>query len=174
MDVLSRAGIPFLVGGAFAFVHQAGIDRSTKDLDIFVRPSDVHPLLNACKGMVQDAVIGGENRDTVTMLGWISPERAAAIASDPSCGTDLARLSRDPAVRDHIRRALEAHNHSASSSNRVSAFVLLEQPPSLGSGEITDKAYVNQRAVLKNRAALVDELYRQSVSPRVIAIDEQV
>ena len=27
MDVLSRAGIPFLVGGAFAFVHQAGIDH---------------------------------------------------------------------------------------------------------------------------------------------------
>nr|MBA3554096.1 hypothetical protein [Gemmatimonadales bacterium] len=48
MDVLSRAGVPFLVGGTFAFVHQAGIDRSTKDLDIFVRPGDVHPLLGAC------------------------------------------------------------------------------------------------------------------------------
>jgi hypothetical protein len=48
MDVLSRAGVPFLVGGAFAFVHQAGIDRWTKDLDIFVRPGDVHRLLGAC------------------------------------------------------------------------------------------------------------------------------
>ncbi len=48
MEVLSRAGIPFLVGGAFAFVHQAGIDRSTKDLDIFVRPRDVQRLLEAC------------------------------------------------------------------------------------------------------------------------------
>ncbi len=47
MDVLSRAGVPFLVGGAFAFVHQTGIDRSTKDLDIFVRPGDVHRLLGA-------------------------------------------------------------------------------------------------------------------------------
>jgi hypothetical protein len=48
MDTLNRAGVPFLVGGTFAFVHQAGIDRSTKDLDIFVRPSDVHRLLDAC------------------------------------------------------------------------------------------------------------------------------
>ena len=48
MEVLSRAGVPFLVGGTFAFVHQAGIDRSTKDLDIFVRPGDVHRLLGAC------------------------------------------------------------------------------------------------------------------------------
>ena len=38
MEVLTRARVPFLVGGTFAFVHQAGIDRSTKDLDIFVRP----------------------------------------------------------------------------------------------------------------------------------------
>jgi hypothetical protein len=48
MDVLKRADVPFLVGGAFAFLHQAGIDRSTKDLDIFVRPRDVHRLLDAC------------------------------------------------------------------------------------------------------------------------------
>ena len=47
MEFLARASIPFLVGGAFAFVHQAGIDRSTKDLDIFVRPADVHRLLRA-------------------------------------------------------------------------------------------------------------------------------
>ena len=48
MEVLTRAQVPFLVGGAFAFVHQAGIDRSTKDLDIFVRPRDVHRLLEVC------------------------------------------------------------------------------------------------------------------------------
>jgi hypothetical protein len=47
MEFLARANVPFLVGGAFAFVHQAGIDRSTKDLDIFVRPSDVQSLLRA-------------------------------------------------------------------------------------------------------------------------------
>jgi hypothetical protein len=47
MEFLAKANVPFLVGGAFAFVHQAGIDRFTKDLDIFVRPSDVQRLLRA-------------------------------------------------------------------------------------------------------------------------------
>ncbi len=55
MEVLSRANVPFLVGGAFAFVHQAGIDRSTKDLDIFVRPSDVQRLLQASAGAGYEA-----------------------------------------------------------------------------------------------------------------------
>ena len=50
MEVLSRAGVPFLVGGTFAFVHQAGIDRSTKDLDIFVRPGDVHRAPGRLRG----------------------------------------------------------------------------------------------------------------------------
>jgi hypothetical protein len=48
MEVLRRGEVPFLVGGTFAFVHQTGIDRSTKDLDIFVRPGDVHRLLEVC------------------------------------------------------------------------------------------------------------------------------
>src|SRR5215208_5315558 len=48
MEVLNRARVPFLVGGAFAFIHQAGIDKSTKDLDIFARPRDVQRLLEAC------------------------------------------------------------------------------------------------------------------------------
>jgi hypothetical protein len=47
MEVLNRASVPFLVGGAFAFIHQAGIDKSTKDLDIFARPRDVQRLLEA-------------------------------------------------------------------------------------------------------------------------------
>lgn len=48
MEVLNGAGVPFLVGGAFAFIHQAGIDKSTKDLDVFARPRDVQRLLEAC------------------------------------------------------------------------------------------------------------------------------
>jgi feruloyl-CoA synthase len=32
-------------------------------------------------------------------------------------------------------------------------------PPSLDRGELTDKGSVNQRAVLANRAALVDAVY---------------
>jgi hypothetical protein len=37
---LNRCGIPFLVGGAFAYSRYSGIDRNTKDLDLFMRPVD--------------------------------------------------------------------------------------------------------------------------------------
>jgi hypothetical protein len=55
MELLTRAGIPFLIGGAFAFVHQTGIDKSTKDLDIFVRPSDIQRVIDVCKRAGIDA-----------------------------------------------------------------------------------------------------------------------
>ena len=41
LTLLEASGIPFLVGGTFAFARYTNIDRPTKDLDIFVRPSDL-------------------------------------------------------------------------------------------------------------------------------------
>src|SRR5687767_7962490 len=40
VHMLKEANVDFLVGGAFAFVRYTGIDRETKDLDVFVRRSD--------------------------------------------------------------------------------------------------------------------------------------
>jgi hypothetical protein len=37
---LRQAGIEFLVGGAYSFARHTGIERHTKDFDIFLRPAD--------------------------------------------------------------------------------------------------------------------------------------
>lgn len=42
---LSGARVPFLVGGAFAFARYVGIERPTKDLDLFVKQDDVERAL---------------------------------------------------------------------------------------------------------------------------------
>jgi hypothetical protein len=41
LGLLHASGIPFLVGGTFAYTRYTGLDRGTKDLDIFVRRADV-------------------------------------------------------------------------------------------------------------------------------------
>lgn len=41
-------------------------------------------------------------------------------------------------------------------------------PPSLDGGEMTYKSWANQRAVLSRRAAMVEELYAENPSRRVI------
>jgi hypothetical protein len=47
MGALARAGVPFLVGGAYALHRYAGIERHTKDFDVFVRPDDCRRALEA-------------------------------------------------------------------------------------------------------------------------------
>lgn len=44
---LSEAGVPFLVGGAYALAPYTGIVRHTKDFDFFVRPGDARRALAA-------------------------------------------------------------------------------------------------------------------------------
>jgi feruloyl-CoA synthase len=48
--------------------------------------------------------------------------------------------------------------------------IILTEPPSIDSGEITDKGYVNQRATLERRADLVASLFAPNVSPGVISL----
>jgi hypothetical protein len=47
LDLLEAHRLPFLVGGSFAYARYTGIDRETKDLDIFVRPDDLPRTLAA-------------------------------------------------------------------------------------------------------------------------------
>ena len=42
---LTRGGTPFLLGGTYALNVFTGIDRSTKDLDVFCRPGDYPRIL---------------------------------------------------------------------------------------------------------------------------------
>jgi hypothetical protein len=46
LDTLLAARIPFLVGGAYALSRYTGIERDTKDLDVFVRPEDSRQVLD--------------------------------------------------------------------------------------------------------------------------------
>jgi hypothetical protein len=44
---LQDTGVPFLVGGAFAFSHYTHIPRDTKDIDVFAKADDVPRILEA-------------------------------------------------------------------------------------------------------------------------------
>src|SRR5436305_6608031 len=49
LRALETARVPFVVGGAFALRHYAGISRDTKDLDVFLMKRDVARALEALR-----------------------------------------------------------------------------------------------------------------------------
>src|SRR5437899_2514867 len=63
LAVLQASGVPFLVGGAYAFAYYTGITRHTKDLDVFVRPADARAALRA--------LARGGYRSELTFPHWL-------------------------------------------------------------------------------------------------------
>ena len=46
LEMLNRSGVPYMIGGTYAFQYYAGISRTTKDVDLFVRPRDMQRVLD--------------------------------------------------------------------------------------------------------------------------------
>jgi feruloyl-CoA synthase len=116
-------------------------------------------VIAACAPVVQDVVITGHDREEVGLLVFPNPAGCRALCGGPEEAA-LAELIRRPEVRNRLLEGLAAHNAAQpANSRRVARALLLADPPSIQTGEITDKGYVNQRAVLDRRAALVERLY---------------
>jgi feruloyl-CoA synthase len=74
-----------------------------------------------------------------------------------------------PGLAAQLRRAFAAYNAThRHATERIGRLLLLRHPPSIDANEITDKGYINQRAVLEGRANLVAQLYRDD--PAVIIL----
>jgi len=123
---------------------------------------------------VKDVVIAGADRADIAALIFPDLDACRRLASDLANNASAADIIAHESVRREFRFLLDSFAKQATgSSNRVTRAMLMETPPSLDIGEATDKGSINQRMVLKNRAASVDELYADTPPERVIAIDER-
>jgi feruloyl-CoA synthase len=127
----------------------------------FVNVGTLRPaLLSASQGLLADAVICGQDGDCVTAMVWLHSGAADRCDADgvpePSLRADL----------DATMRRLSAAG--SGSSQRVDRLLVLREPPQLDAGELTDKGYVNQRAVRERRAASVALLVQEPPPPQVV------
>jgi feruloyl-CoA synthase len=128
-------------------------------------------FIDACAPYVRDVVFAGPDRDDIVALVFPDLEACHKLAPEHAANAAPAAVLDDVRVRRKFAAVLEAlAATSPGSSTRVIRAILMPEPPSMDKGEMTDKGSINQRAVLKNRAALVDELYAAPLSSRVIAI----
>ena len=127
-------------------------------------------FLSRSVSYMRDIVIAGHDRDEVTALIFANSEACRTLAGLGPETSDADILRSEP-VRAKFQELLRELAKSATgSSNRVVRALLMEEPPSIDKHEVTDKGSFNQGAVLRNRAALVEELYAAEPSPRVISI----
>lgn len=98
-------------------------------------------VVSACGGAVLDAVVCGEGRASVGLLLFANPGFEGDVAA---------------AVREGLAR-LNARGRGGA--GRVARALILPDAPDPGSGEITDKGYINQGLARTRRAADIDRLY---------------
>ncbi len=129
-------------------------------------------VIEAAAPLVQDAVITGDGREGLGALIFPSLAGARAIVGDPD--GDLETLCAESVLREHLRAGLAEHNaRNPQSSRRIERALLMIEPPQIDASEITDKGYINQRAVIERRAAEVERLYAAE-DPDVIAVAPEV
>lgn len=110
-------------------------------------------LVSELAPLVQDIVLTGHDRDEVGMLVFPS---AAGVS-------DLGKLRAALHTAIQMRR-----NAGAGSSQCPTRALVMTSPPDPDAGEITDKGYINQGAVLTRRAVAVAALYAASPDADVI------
>ena len=105
--------------------------------------------------LVQDIVVAGHGGDEVRFLAFPNIAACRAHAGLPETADVTDVLGHDK-IRTAIAQGLaKLRQQGANSSGHATRALLLAEPPSVDGGEITDKGYINQRAVLTCRADAV-------------------
>ncbi len=124
----------------------------------------------AASPLIRDAVVTGSNRADIGLLAWLND--AAGEQFLTGGGQPLSSpLILNPVIRARLVKDLAGYNtRNPGSSRCIRRIMLMSEPPEIDAGEITDKGYINQRAVQERRADLVERLYAESPDPEVILL----
>ena len=115
-------------------------------------------VLTATAPLFQDCVIAGDGRDELGILAFMNLTGVKQVF--PEMPSDLKAAAAHTGLRDLVRQKLAAFNQqNPGSSNAIRRVVLETEPLRVEAGEIADKGYVNQRAVLTRRRASVEALF---------------
>ncbi len=132
-------------------------------------------ILSHFAPLVRDVVVAGHDRDDVGLLIFADLRACCELFDADQSNLPAAEILEHDLVRARFLDLIKSFaEQSTGSSTRIARAVLVEEPPSLDAGEVTDKGSLNQRAVLERRAPLVEELYSSiEASPRILRLKEK-
>jgi feruloyl-CoA synthase len=127
-------------------------------------------VIKAGAPLVQDAVIAGHDRAYLAALLFLNVEVCRAFVGLPASASAHEVLS-SGVLRNKVQTVLdELASTATGSANFIARAVVAHEPPSIDVGEITDKGSLNQRIILRHRAAVVEALYAEPPAAEVFII----
>ena len=130
-------------------------------------------LLAHFEGLLQDVVLAGPDRDYVSALCFPTLTACRKLCSALAENAPTTDVLSNSQVRAAFQKKLDSFAAvNTTNSTRVVRATLLATPPSLEARELTDKGSINQRAVLANRVAILEELYLDSPPEHVLTVGD--
>ena len=114
--------------------------------------------------VAQDIVIAGHDREEIGILIFPNINSCKKLCRPISEETSNEEILRHKNVINELLVGLNEYNlKNKSTSRKVARALFLVDPPDIDSNEITDKGYINQRAVLEGRSNYVSKLFGSGV-----------
>ena len=171
----------YRIGDAVAFVDrdrpEAGLRFDGRVAEDFKLSTGTWVRVGAMKAraiaalspIASDVVVAGAGNDAPGLLVFPDSDGCRLVADLPR-DAPLSVVVDHPAIRRHIHAAMREMSAAAGSSMYPTRCLLLADLPSREGGEITDKGYINQRAVLARRADLVAILFQEPPPGSVVSL----
>ncbi len=127
----------------------------------WVSVGNLRTTIVACAdNVIQDIVIAGHDRDEIGVLVFPNIPGCRSLCPELAVETPVDELIEHQNVRAALLDGLRVHNAASfGSSTSIARARFMSEPPDIDANEITDKGYINQRAVLSQRKDLVTLLY---------------
>ncbi|MBK7136480.1 MAG: feruloyl-CoA synthase [Rhodocyclales bacterium] len=127
--------------------------------------------LAALAPLAQDIVVAGHDREEAGFLVFANPAGCRGLCPELPADAPLEQVLADERIVARVREGMaKLKQEGGGSSTYATRALLMAEPPSIDANEITDKGYINQRAVLTRRAALVERLYAEPADAAVISL----
>jgi feruloyl-CoA synthase len=127
--------------------------------------------LAALAPLAQDIVVAGHDREEAGFLVFANPAGCRGLCPDLPADAPLEQVLADARVTGRLKEGMAmVKKEGGGSSTYATRALLMAEPPSIDANEITDKGYINQRAVLARRAGLVERLYAEPADATVIRL----
>jgi feruloyl-CoA synthase len=126
--------------------------------------------IDAFSPVAQDIVVTGHDRDEIGFLVFPNIPECRTLCPGLPPDAPVDQVLSNIAVVQRVRQGMAMMAQSGGSSTYPARVMLMEEPPSVEAGEITDKGYINQRIVRTRRADLVEWLYADVPDKSVLSV----
>lgn len=128
-------------------------------------------LIDALDPIARDVVIAGHDRDELGILIVLSETTLNNLMSDSAAVSEDGKIIVASDLMKAVHQKLVRYNQENPAPSRyIAAALILAEPLSAEKNEITDKQYINQGAVLANRADIADCLFARNGNRDVLVL----